>query len=268
MRRYGVMFSLAFFLLTFVLAMPAYAAVNVQSVGESASVGNYFFYSDTDPQSPQKKVPAVYCGSGFFITPNIVVTNNHVINGASKIEVAYKNEAALRAVVIDRDEANDLALLKVFGLEDAITPLVLANSNGVREGNRVYAVGFPLPTLMGPRAKISEGIINSSNGLQGDLRMFQISTPVQPGNSGGPLLNDRAEVVGVVAAGLSAAYMMKQGIIPQNVNYAVKINHIRILTYSSGLDDSLIAPKNYCSLSAADVMDIARKAVVLISVTK
>ncbi|MBC8014570.1 MAG: trypsin-like peptidase domain-containing protein [Sporomusaceae bacterium] len=268
MRRYGAIFSLAFFLLTFILAVPAYAAVHMQSIGKDASGGSYFSYSDEDPQSPQKKSPAVYCGSGFFIMPDIIVTNNHVVHGASKIEVAYNDEVVLMAMVIGRDEVNDLALLKVSGLESVVTPLVLANSSGVREGNRVYAVGFPLPMVMGPRAKISEGIISSSNGLQGDLRMFQISTPVQPGNSGGPLLNDQAEVVGVVAAGLSATYMMKQGIIPQNVNYAIKANHIRSLITSSEVDDRLAAPKYGCSLSAADVMDIARKAVVLIKVIK
>jgi len=268
MKRYGTIFSLAFFILTFVLAMPAYAAIHVQSIDQGISKGNDSFYSDTDRQVNQKKNLTTYCGSGFFIAPNIVATNYHVVSGASRIAVEYNNEVALMAVVIAKDEVSDLALLKVYGLEDVVNPLVLANSSGVREGNRVYAVGFPLPMVMGPRAKMSEGIISSTSGMLGDLRMFQISTPVQPGNSGGPLLNEQAEVVGVVAAGLNATFMMKQGIIPQNVNYAVKINNIRNLISNSGLDDSLEAPKYNCSLSAADVMDIARKAVVLINVTK
>jgi serine protease Do len=267
MQRYGAIFSLMFFILIFVLAVPAYAAISVQPIGAGALGSSYSFYSDNGDQSPRQKDLAVYCGSGFFIAPNIIATSNHVISGASRIEILYNNEVRLRAVVIGKDEVNDLALLRVSGLED-VTPLVLANSGGVREGIRVYTVGFPLPTVMGTRAKLSEGIISSNDGMQGDLRMFQISNPVQPGNSGGPLLNDRAEVVGVVAAGLNATYMMKHGIVPQNVNYAVKINNLRNLINTSGLESSLSAPKYDCSLSAPDVMDIAKRAVALIIVAK
>lgn len=268
MQRYRAIFALMFFILTFVLVIPAYAAINMQSIDQGAVGNNDSLYSDADQQSPLKKNLTGYCGSGFFIAPNIVVTSNHVVSGAKRIEIAYNNEVGLMAVVIGRDEVSDLAILKVSGLEDVVRPLVLANSSGVREGDRVYAVGFPLPMVMGPRAKVSEGIISSNSGMQGDLKMFQISTPVQPGNSGGPLLNDRAEVVGVVAAGLNATFMMKQGIVPQNVNYAVKINNLRNLINNNMLDDSLAAPKYDYSLSAADVMDLVRKAVVLITVTK
>lgn len=211
---------------------------------------------------------ATYTGSGFFITPSVVVTSNHVVRDASRIEIIYNNEIRLKGEVLACDEASDLALLKVSGLEYLVHPLTLANSNTVRQGSRVYAVGFPLPDIMGVQAKLSEGIISSTTGLQGDLTMYQISTPVQPGNSGGPLLNDRAEVIGVVAGGLNAINMLRQGILPQNVNYAVKINNLFNLANTCELDVRRSQAGGAETLSAADVMDIARQAVVLIVVAK
>lgn len=210
-----------------------------------------------------------YSGSGFFITPNVVVTSNHVVKGASRIEVVYNNEAKLTGTVIGYDDASDLALLRVSGVEFLVGQLVLANSSRMRQGDRIYVVGFPLPFLMGLQPKISEGLISGTAGLQGDLRMYQISAPVQPGNSGGPLLNEQAEVVGVVSASLNAVKMMEQGIAPQNVNFAVKSNNIFNLLNYYRLDVNLNAPENNDRiLSAADIMDIARKAVVYITVIK
>lgn len=211
---------------------------------------------------------ATYTGSGFFITPSVVVTSNHVVRDASRIEIIYNNEIRLKGEVLAFDEGSDLALLKVSGLEYLANPLILASSHTVRQGSRVYAVGFPLPDLMGVQAKLSEGIISSTTGLQGDLTMYQISTPVQPGNSGGPLLNERAEVIGVVAGGLNAVNMFRQGILPQNVNYAVKINNLFNLANACEVDVRRSQPDGGEALSAADVMDIARQAVVLIVVAK
>jgi len=275
MGRSKTIVFLVLVMYTIILATPVYAATNVQFCGTEVSGGDYNFYQATvkadehyASQSAQEKNLSAYSGSGFFISPTMVVTSNHVISGARSIEIVYNNEIKLLAVVIGSDAASDLALLRVTGLENVIRPLVLANSDSMREGSRVYAVGFPLPLVMGMGAKLSEGIISSTSGLLGDLRMFQISTPVQPGNSGGPLLNDQAEVVGVVTGGLNGITMMKQGIIPQNVNYAVKINNICNLTnhysFNIGYAESFYGG----SLSGADVMDIAKKAVVFIVVMK
>lgn len=221
-----------------------------------------------NPSNVLRPSLATYTGSGFFITPSVVVTSNHVVRNASRIEIIYKNEIRLKGEVLAFDEGSDLALLKVSGLEYLANPLTLANSNTVRQGSRVYAVGFPLPDIMGVQAKLSEGIISSTTGLQGDLTMYQISTPVQPGNSGGPLLNERAEVIGVVAGGLNAVNMFRQGIFPQNVNYAVKINNLINLANAFQVDVRCSQSDGGETLSAADVMDIARHAVVLIVVAK
>lgn len=244
--------------LVVLLTTPVLAAAQLTGSGagtllESGSAGQPF---------------ATFTGSGFFIAPDVVVTSQHVIRQASRIEIIYNNEIQLAAEVLASDEATDLALLKVHGLENAVTPLTLANANTVRQGSRVYAVGFPLPLIMGMQAKLSEGIISSMSGLQGDLKMIQISTPLQPGNSGGPLLNERAEVVGVVAGGLNAAALLQEGIMPQNVNYAVKINNIYNLAAFCGLEVTQGQAEGGTAMSAPDVMDVARQAVVFIMVLK
>lgn len=261
MQHLKAIVFLVLILHTLVFAGPVYAFSNIK-YSSTAIVGDNTKLSAGEKQS-------AYSGSGFFITPNVVVTCSHIVKGASKIEIVYNNEIKLSGVIIGRDDASDLALIRVSGVEAVVSPLSLANSSSMRQGSRVYAIGFPLPIIMGMQPKISDGLISSTAGLQGDLRMYQISAPVQPGNSGGPLLNEQAEVVGVVSASLNATKMMEQGIIPQNVNFAVKSNNICNLINYYRLDVSFnVLPHDDKVLSAADVMDIARKAVVLITVIK
>ncbi len=216
------------------------------------------------PAKPQASQPKVATGSGFFITPSVVVTNHHVIDGANRIEVVFNNEVQLTATVIGADAGNDLALLRVVGAEDMIRPLSLGNSSEVREGSRIYAVGFPLATVTGTKAKITEGIVSSTTGFGGSLKEFQITAPVQPGNSGGPLLNERGEVIGVVSAVLGGAFTAKTGIIAQNVNFAIKASNIRNLIGNLSLDLYLEPSQQGGALSAPDIMERAKKAVVFI----
>lgn len=272
MRYVKIIVSLILVLHMLVFAGTVYAYSGVQNLKTSvlASDNTSSFKVDdyTSDRSDGEKQSA-FSGSGFFITPNVVVTCNHIINGASKIEIVYNNEIKLSGVVIGHDNASDLALVRVSGIESMVRPLALADSSRIRQGSRVYAIGFPLPIIMGMQPKISEGLISGMTGLQDDLRVYQISAPVQPGNSGGPLLNEQAKVVGVVSASLDAVKMMGQGIMPQNVNFAVKSNNICSLTNYCRLEVAF----NFLQyddkvLSAADVMDIARKAVVLVVATK
>lgn len=272
MRYVKAIVFLVVLLHTVIFVGPVYAFSSSQYLNTGLANDSTYGVQAEDKyagESSTGEKESVYSGSGFFITPNVVVTSNHIVKGASRIEIVYNNEIKLTGVVIGRDEACDLALIRVAGMEAIVSPLTLANSSSMRQGSRVYTVGFPLPLVMGMQPKISEGLISSTAGLQGDLRMYQISTPVQPGNSGGPLLNEQAEVVGVVSGSLNATKMMQQGIMPQNVNYAVKINNIGNLISNCRLDVSFnVLQYDDKSLSAADIMDIARKAVVFIVVVK
>ena len=116
--------------------------------------------------------------------------------------------------------SSDLALLKAEG---RFAALPVAASRAVKLGGTVATVGFPNIGLQGFAPKLAKGEIAALSGAQDDPKYFQISVPVQPGNSGGALVDERGNVVGVVAAKLSvAAAVATSGALPENVNYAVK----------------------------------------------
>ncbi len=159
-------------------------------------------------------------GTGFFITEDgYLVSNQHVVGTRGQVRLVTE-AGILGAKVVKVDAANDLALLKVDGKFEAL-PMI--SSRSVKMGNTVLTVGFPNIGLQGFAPKLAKGEIAGLTGAQDDPRYFQISVPVQPGNSGGALVDERGNVVGIVAAKLNAsAAMATSGALPENVNYAVK----------------------------------------------
>jgi TPR repeat protein len=201
-------------------------------------------------------------GTGFLITRNgYLVTNHHVVKDCGKVRVQTA-AGLLDAAVVRVDAASDLALLKVNGTFDAL-PVV--SSRSARLGATVATVGFPNIGLQGFEPKLSKGDISSLAGIQDDVRYFQISVPVQPGNSGGPLVDERGNVVGVVTLQLSQeAALANTGTLAQNVNYAVKSSYLlsfleAVPEASAGLMD---AKTNEQKFEA--VVDDVKKATVLI----
>ena len=159
-------------------------------------------------------------GSGFFITEDgFLISNQHVIRTATQARLVT-SAGLILAKVVKIDTVNDLALLKAEG-RFAVMPI--AASRAVRLGSTVATVGFPNIGLQGFAPKLAKGEIAALSGAQDDSRYFQISVPLQPGNSGGALVDERGNVVGVVAAKLDArAALSTGGALPENVNYAVK----------------------------------------------
>ena len=162
----------------------------------------------------------VSSGTGFFITEDgFLVTAAHVVNGATQIRLVT-GAGLLPARLVKLDTANDFALLKAEGQFSAL-PII--SSRSVKLGNTIATVGFPNVGLQGFSPKLAKGEIASLAGTEDDPRYFQISVPVQPGNSGGALVDERGNVIGVVAAKLNAATaLVTSGALPENVNYAVK----------------------------------------------
>jgi TPR repeat protein len=177
---------------------------------------------DQDPKvsdAPSSAQPK-QSGSGFFITPNgYFITNYHVTKDAKDIRLVTK-VGAIQAKLISADPANDLVLLKAEGSFQA---LPITTSRSVRLGTTVATVGFPNISLQGQSPKLAKGEIASLAGVQDDARWFQISVPVQPGNSGGPLVDELGNVVGVIVAKLSQkSALATTGTLAENVNYAIK----------------------------------------------
>ena len=163
-------------------------------------------------------------GTGFFITDDgYFVTNQHVAGEGATVRIVTA-AGAISAKVVKVDKANDLTLLKA---ERKFVALPVAASRGVRLGATVATVGFPNIGLQGFSPKLAKGEIGSLAGARDDARHFQISVPIQPGNSGGALVDERGTVVGVVVAKLSQkAAIATTGTIAENVNYAVKSSYL------------------------------------------
>ena len=168
------------------------------------------------------------------------------------------------AKVIQVDEANDLALLKAEG---RFAPLPIAASRSAQLGSTVATVGFPDPGLQGFSPKLAKGEIAALAGAADDARYFQISVPVQPGNSGGALVDERGNVVGIVSAKLdAAAALAASGALPENVNYAVKSS--LLLSFLESVPDvsAKLQAVNAKDEKFEDVVKSAQGAAVLVLV--
>lgn len=159
-------------------------------------------------------------GTGALVTAQgHVLTAAHVVAGATSIKVATA-QGMKSATVLRVDEANDLAVLKIS--EGKFKALAVAASRQIKLGQTVATIGFPNVDIQGFSPKVTKGEISSLNGVGDDPRSWQISAPVQPGNSGGPLLDESGNLIGIVVSKLGLKAAQATGDIPQNVNYAVK----------------------------------------------
>lgn len=182
-------------------------------------------------------------GTGFFIDKKgYITTNYHVIKNANTIEVVHNNKSYSAKVIIS-DEQNDLAILKI--VDSSFTPLSTLNYNFKSDladvGTSVFALGFPLTQIMGEEIKYTDGKISSKSGFKGSITTYQISVPIQPGNSGGPLFDESGNLVGITSSGINKT-------IADNANYAIKTKYLSMLV--DEIDDHLELPKSNLNTSS------------------
>ena len=194
-------------------------------------------------------------GSGVVIgIHGEVLTNAHVVKQCTRITVRSSAQDSAVALVLARDDKNDLAVVRS---STPLSQVATFRDGPVRAGDAVVALGYPLVGLLATTANLTVGNVSALAGLGDDSRYLQISAPVQPGNSGGPLLDASGHLVGVVTAKLDAALVARfTGDIPQNVNFALKAEVVRTFLDSNGIAYHS-APSDK-QLSPADVGDIAR----------
>ncbi len=173
------------------------------------------------PESPSPREKGGSTGTGFFVSAQgHVLTNHHVVENCSSIVVALDGSISQSARVIGRDSKNDLALLTTSGLKPSAVPNLRM---GARLGESVFVYGFPLAGLLASSGNFTIGNITAVAGLGDDTTMIQMSAPVQPGNSGGPVLDQNGNVIAVVVSKLNALRIARvTSDIPQNVNFAIK----------------------------------------------
>jgi S1-C subfamily serine protease len=166
---------------------------------------------------------ATSSGTGFVVGAGRILTNHHVAQGCAEMRVRTAGGRELTGTVAASDPERDLALLAVQGGSGLGPPLPFRSGPELRRGEGVVTYGFPLAGLLSSGPTLTTGEVSALAGLRDNPRQFQISAPVQPGNSGGPLLDRSGNVVGIVVSKLNAQRVARStGDIPQNVNFAVK----------------------------------------------
>ena len=161
-------------------------------------------------------------GSGFAVTSDVhIVTNYHVIDGCQNVEITYKGQA-IPATVISFDLNNDLALLKSDFKPLYTFPLSRKNPYALMD---IYVAGYPFGYDISTPVKITRGIVSSLAGIGNNFSQVQIDAAIQPGNSGGPIFDNKGNAVGVAVSKLDLEIMMDSyGVVPEGTNFGIKSN--------------------------------------------
>lgn len=203
------------------------------------------------PKSSEPKGPS--SGSGFLIsTDGHVVTAAHVVAGCNVVTIPKIGTAR----IIAQDKNNDLALLQVAA-PAGISPLKL-RGRPIRLGEDVISLGFPLRGLLGG-LNVTTGMISAMSGLENDSSRIQFTAAVQPGNSGGALLDRSGSVTGVVTSRLNDSTMLKvAGALPQNVNFAIRKDVVLAFIQAQGV--AVETTNESAERPVADIVEQRREA--------
>lgn len=203
-------------------------------------------------KAEEEKQPKQWTGTGFALNNGYIVTNHHVIEDAQDISIQGVKGATTKykAKVIASDRNNDLAILKIDDSKfDGFGTIPYKVSTRIVDvGEDVFVLGYPLTQYMGEEIKLTNGIISSRTGYQGDVSSYQISAPIQPGNSGAPLFDSKGDIIGIINAGISQA---------DNVGYAVKTPYLNTLL-STTLNEAIL-PKTAVSIANLSLPEKVKK---------
>lgn len=238
-------------------------AINAFSSGNSNVVLKNPFICEENIFSNIGADSILSSGTGFAISSNgLIVTNNHVIEGATKIEILGVNQNfnfRYSVEVLLKDENSDLAVLKINDPKfSSFGPIPFSIRQNLAEvGESVFVLGYPLTLTMGTEVKLTNGIISARTGFQGDISSYQISAPVQPGNSGAPLFDNQGNLIGIVNA---------KNVQAENAAYAVKVNYLKNLIELLNTPVSLPANIVLSKKSLPDKVKTLRNYVFIVSV--
>ncbi len=193
-----------------------------------------------------------------------LLSNHHVVSSCSQVRLAGSDK---QLKLLPQDAANDLALLQMPDKPQAVA--VFRAANDLRQGESIVIYGYPLEGTLAAGGNLSPGVVSALAGVGNNTSQIQVTAPVQPGNSGGPVLDGKGQVVGVVVQKLDAVKVAKlTGDVPQNVNFA--INEATTRTF---LDSNQVPYKtgkwwNLMSKSLEETAAEARKYTVVVECWK
>ncbi|GJE40766.1 hypothetical protein KHHGKMAE_4863 [Methylobacterium persicinum] len=207
--------------------------------------------SEPNLDKPRKLDPGVTStGTGFYVSERgHLLTNNHVVEACTEISVQQPGHTAMRARLVARDAANDLAVLTTDFPQKVVPPLSIR----ARLGESVFIYGYPQSSVLASTGNFTIGSVTATAGSGDDTRKIQISAPVQQGNSGGPALDQFGNVIGIVQ---SKQVAFASGDVPQNVNFAIKSTIALNFLEANGIE----APINVRMVDPLDGAAIAEKA--------
>lgn len=178
---------------------------------------------ENPPPPAARAASSARIGAGIIASADdgLVLTNHHVVQDCAQIAVRDAGEQSAKATLLGSDVANDLALIKVE--RRFARAATFRRGTALQAGESVVVVGFPLAALLGFEPNVAFGYVSAVGGLRGDATRFQISAPIHKGNSGGPILDQGGQVIGIVTAKLDALAVQKRmGDLPQNISFGVK----------------------------------------------
>jgi len=197
-------------------------------------------YASRDGLDNNKLLPAA-SGSGFAISKDgYVLTNHHVINGCQALNI-HTNGKLISARLIASDPINDLALIKGNFKPQTVFYI---NPSTPKLTDDIYVAGYPFGYAISSEIKITRGAVNSLSGLGNNFSQMQIDAAIQPGNSGGPVLDKKGNVFGIAVAKLNMQAVFEDyGVIPENTNFAIKSTVAKSFAESNNIH--LISKSSY-----------------------
>ena len=210
----------------------------------------------------RKKQPTQ--GSGFLVNDEgYILTNFHVVEDARKILVSGIDgdfKTSFEALLIASDRLLDIAVLKIESklVKFSVPPYAFSHSEEVKVGETVGAFGYPIANALGYELKVTDGIVNSTTGFKNSISTLQFSAPVQPGNSGGPLINSKGEIIGLVSSKISSSAT-------ESISYALKANYIKFfLTQASNITFTKPSSQKMPNASLVEIVDRVKDFIFII----
>ena len=193
--------------------------------------------SQKPPENIEDDETRVKQGTCFLVSnKGFVCTNYHVVRNVTNIAIVFPNiNKSFPAKIERQDISTDLAILRLDGfdcnsLNLCSIPYSIKSSSEVKLAEKTFTIGYPLGDTLGKSPKFTEGSISSVYGWEDNASLFQISTPVQPGNSGGPLFDKDGDVIGIIVSRINDQFVIEHyDTIPQNVNFAIKSDYLNVL---------------------------------------